>query len=76
MELAMPLITVWPLSWSTVTRNDGSSWASRASATPIFSWSALVLGSTATSMTGSGNSIRSRMIGCRRRTACRPWSCI
>ena len=30
---------------------------------PIFSWSALVLGSTATSMTGSGNSIRSRMIG-------------
>ena len=32
-------------------------------ATPIFSWSALVFGSTATSMTGSGNSIRSRMIG-------------
>ncbi len=30
---------------------------------PIFSWSALVFGSTATSMTGSGNSIRSRMIG-------------
>ena len=30
---------------------------------PIFSWSALVLGSTATSITGSGNSIRSRMIG-------------
>jgi hypothetical protein len=37
--------------------------ARRLSATPIFSWSALVLGSTATSITGSGNSIRSRMIG-------------
>src|SRR3546814_10505268 len=31
---------------------------------PIFSWSALVLGSTLSSITGSGNSIRSRMIGC------------
>ena len=30
---------------------------------PFFSWSALVLGSTATEITGSGNSIRSRMIG-------------
>ena len=30
---------------------------------PIFSWSALVFGSTATSITGSGNSIRSRITG-------------
>ena len=30
---------------------------------PIFSWSALVLGSTATEITGSGNTMDSRMIG-------------
>ncbi|MCY1444602.1 hypothetical protein D9M71_610830 [compost metagenome] len=30
---------------------------------PIFSWSALVFGSTATEITGSGKSMRSRMIG-------------
>ena len=30
---------------------------------PIFSWSALVLGSMAMEMTGSGKSIASRMIG-------------
>ena len=59
----MPLITVWPLSWSMETRNDGSSWARRDSANPIFSWSPLVLGSTATSMTGSGNSMRSSTTG-------------
>ncbi len=59
----MPLITVWPLSISLATRKDGSSCAKRLSAMPIFSWSALVLGSTATSMTGSGNSIFSRMMG-------------
>ena len=59
----IPLMIVWPNSWSVVTRKLGSSAARRLSATPIFSWSALVLGSTATSMTGSGNSIRSRMIG-------------
>ena len=59
----MPLMTVWPVLGSDATRKDGSSWASRPSATDIFSWSALVFGSTATSMTGSGNSIRSRMIG-------------
>src|SRR5690606_7597996 len=33
------------------------------SAMPIFSWSALVLGSTAWEMTGSGNSMRSRITG-------------
>src|SRR4051812_47754871 len=54
---------VWPDSWSVVTRKLGSSRARRLSAMPIFSWSALVFGSTATSITGSGNSIRSRMIG-------------
>ena len=59
----MPLMIVWPDSWSVETRNEGSSAARRLSATPIFSWSALVLGSTDSSMTGSGNSIRSRMIG-------------
>ena len=59
----MPLMMVWPDSWSTETRNEGSSWARRCSATPSFSWSPLVLGSTATSMTGSGNSMRSRITG-------------
>ena len=58
----MPEMIVWPDSSSVRTRNDGSSCASRPSATPIFSWSALVFGSTATWITGSGNSIRSRMI--------------
>src|SRR6202008_158517 len=33
------------------------------SAVSVFAWSAFVFASTATSMTGSGNSIRSRMIG-------------
>ena len=56
----MPLITVWPLSVSEVTRKEGSSSARRFSAAPIFSWSTLVLGSTATSITGLGNSIRSK----------------
>ena len=59
----MPLMMVWPDSASVETRKDGSSAASLCSATPIFSWSALVLGSTAISMTGSGNSIFSRMTG-------------
>ncbi|KAG1243382.1 hypothetical protein G6F65_022438 [Rhizopus arrhizus] len=31
---------------------------------PIFSWSALVLGSTAWEMTGSGKTMRSRMMTC------------
>ncbi len=31
---------------------------------PIFSWPALVLGSMATRITGSGNSMDSRMTGC------------
>ena len=44
----MPEMMVWPDSWSVRTRNDGSSFARRCSARPIFSWSALVFGSTAT----------------------------
>ena len=59
----MPLRMVWPLSWSVVTRNDGSSATSLASATPSFSWSALDFGSIAISITGSGNSIFSRITG-------------
>ena len=59
----MPLMMVSPLSWSVVTRNEGSSAASLASATPIFSTSALVLGSTFISMTGLGNSIFSSSTG-------------
>src|SRR3546814_6328098 len=59
----MPLMIVWPDSWSVETRNEGSSAARRLSAMPMRSWSALVFGSTDSSMTGSGNSIRSRMIG-------------
>ena len=42
----------------------GSSCASFASARPIFSWSAFVFGSTATSITGVGKSMRSSTIGC------------
>jgi hypothetical protein len=52
---------VWPDSWSVVTRNDGSSATSLASATPSFSWSAFDFGSIAISITGSGNSIFSRI---------------
>ena len=55
----MPEMMVWPDSSSVCTRNDGSSCARRPSATPIFSWSTLVLGSTACEITGSGNSMRS-----------------
>ena len=59
----MPLRMVWPVSWSVETRKDGSSAASFASATPSFSWSAFDFGSIAISMTGSGNTIFSRMTG-------------
>ena len=59
----MPLRRVWPLSGSVETRNEGSSAIRRDSATPSFSWSPLVFGSTAISMTGSGNSIFSRITG-------------
>jgi hypothetical protein len=46
--------------------NEGSSLASLLRAMPIFSWSALVLGSTATLITGAGKSMRSRMHGLSR----------
>ena len=50
----MPLMMVCADSSSVVTRNDGSSLARRCSARLIFSWSACVLGSTATEITGIG----------------------
>ena len=58
----MPSMTVWLVSSSRVKWNEGSSCASLMRPWDIFSRSALVLGSTATLITGSGNSIRSRMI--------------
>ncbi len=58
----MPEMIVWPDSWSVLTRNEGSSFARRCSARPIFSWSDLVFGSTATEITGSGNSIFSSVM--------------
>ena len=59
----MPAMIVWPVSSSVWTRKVGSSSASRWIAMPSFSWSDLVLGSTACSMTGFGNSIDSSTIG-------------
>ena len=59
----MPVISVWPVSSSDSTRKVGSSSARRCSAVASFSWSALVFGSIATAITGSGNSICSSMIG-------------
>ena len=59
----IPAISVCPLSGSVRTRNDGSSVASFCSDVPSLSWSALVLGSMAMSITGSGNSIRSSTMG-------------
>src|SRR5580698_1729309 len=59
----IPEMTVWPVSSSVRTRNVGSSSASFWRAMPILSCSALVFGSTATEMTGSGNVICSRTIG-------------
>ena len=59
----MPEMTVWPVSSSETTRKVGSSSARRASEAESLSSSALVLGSMATEMTGSGNTIDSRTIG-------------
>ena len=59
----MPEISVWPVSSLLETWKVGSSSARRPRATDIFSWSALVLGSTATLMTGSGKVIVSSLIG-------------
>ena len=59
----MPAMIVWPVSSSRWTWKVGSSSASRWIAVPSFSWSALVFGSTATWMTGSGKVIDSSTIG-------------
>ena len=55
----MPPMTVWPVSSSWCTLKVGSSSASFWIARLSFSWSLLVLGSMATSITGSGNVIDS-----------------
>ena len=60
----MPAMIVWPVSSSVRTWKVGSSSASRWIAVPSFSWSLLVFGSIATSMTGAGKVIDSRMTGC------------
>ena len=57
----MPEMIVWPVSGSVETRNDGSSRSRRSSAWPSLSMSALVLGSIAIEITGSGNSRDSRI---------------
>ena len=60
----MPAMMVWPVSSSVWTWKVGSSSDSALSALPSLSWSTLVLGSMATEITGSGNSMRSSTIGC------------
>ena len=50
----MPEMTTWPVSSSVRTRNVGSSSESRASALASLSWSAFVLGSTASADDGLG----------------------
>src|SRR5512138_965094 len=59
----IPRMIVWPVSRSVWTLKVGSSCISFESARPIFSWSAFVLGSMATAMTGSGKFMASRMTG-------------
>ena len=56
----MPAMIVWPVSSSALTVKVGSSSERRWIAVPSFSWSLLVLGSIATSITGAGNVIDSR----------------
>src|SRR5688500_9343412 len=56
----MPAMMVWPVSSSVLTTKVGSSSESRWMAVPSFSWSLLVFGSMATSITGAGNVIDSR----------------
>ena len=59
----IPDIIVCPVSSSVLTLKVGSSSANFWSAIPIFSWAAFDLGSIATDITGSGNSIDSSIIG-------------
>ena len=54
---------VCPVSMLYWVLNVGSSSARLLSESPILSWSALVLGSIATEITGSGNLIVSKIIG-------------
>ena len=56
----MPAMIVWPVSSSALTVKVGSSSDRRWIAVPSFSWSPLVLGSMATSITGAGKVIDSR----------------
>ncbi len=58
----IPEMIVCDVSASVCTRNVGSSSASFCSAIASLSWSAFVFGSMATSITGFGNFIASRMI--------------
>ena len=60
----MPEMSVWPLSSSVRTLNVGSSCWSLCRAPPSLSSSALLRGSIAIEITGSGKSMDSRMIGC------------
>ena len=60
----MPAMIVCPVSSSVCTRKVGSSSASRWMAVPSFSWSDLVFGSMACSITGAGKSIDSSATGC------------
>src|SRR5690625_7880028 len=57
----IPEINVWPVSGFVSVVNVGSSSANLASACPIRSWSAFVLGSIATEITGAGKSIDSKI---------------
>ena len=59
----MPAMTTSPVAWSVLTRKVGSSSISLPRPWPSFSWSALVFGSIASEMTGSGKSIDSSTIG-------------
>jgi hypothetical protein len=73
VQLAHAEISVWPVSLSVWTRKVGSSCISLPSAMPSFSWSALVLGSIDTAITGSGKFIASSTTGCLGRRWCRRW---
>ena len=58
-----PAIIVCPVSSFVYVLKVGSSSANFDKANPILSWSALVFGSKDNSITGSGNSIDSRITG-------------
>ena len=62
----MPAMMVCPVSSSALTVKVGSSSESRWMAVPSFSWSPLVFGSIATSITGAGKLIDSSTTGCCR----------